>query len=211
MGAHTHGVAADARHRRGMQLERPVSVLVVDDHPAVRAGLRALIDAEPGLLTADTVADAFATAPAVHAHRPDVVVLDYQLAGTDGLTLCREITATSVPPAVLVYSAFAGEHMVIPGLIAGAAAILDKATEPRELTRTIRRVAGGERLLRRPRPETIEAAGYRVGVEDRALLRLLLDHADPTEIGLIAGLDPGEVHRRTDAIFRRLVILEQAI
>lgn len=89
-------------------------------------------------------------------------MLDYQPPSVDGLSLCRELTHGPVAPAVLIDSAFASEAMIVPAHLARTAAIADKATEPRELTARIRRVADGERLLPATTPELLEAAGHRL-------------------------------------------------
>jgi DNA-binding NarL/FixJ family response regulator len=186
-------------------------VLVVDDHPAVRAGVAALVDAEPGLHTVEAVGDAFAVAPAVHAHRPDVVVLDYQLPGIDGLSLCRTLRSAPLPPAVLIYSAFASRDMIVPAHIAGAGALADKALEPRELTLMIRRLADGERLMESPTPDLLDAAGHRLPRQDLPLLGMLTNGVAASEIAEVLGLSVERAHARIDRLLARLVVAHQPL
>src|SRR5689334_17205420 len=68
-----------------------IRVAVVDDHAAIRLGLTAAIDAQPGMVCAGVAADADEAHPLLHRTRPDVVVLDYHLPRVDGLELCRRI------------------------------------------------------------------------------------------------------------------------
>lgn len=193
-----------------MEHPRPIRVLVVDDHPAVRAGVVALIDAEPGLIAVDAVSDAFAVAPAIHAQRPDVVVLDYQIPGLDGLSLCREIRRGLVPPSVIIYSAFTGREMVVPAHLAGAGAVADKSVEPRELTLLIRRLVAGETLLPPATAELIDDASHRLRPEDRPLLERLLGPEPAARLAEASGLTRREVEDRVDGMLARLVVTRTA-
>ncbi len=193
-----------------MKRQRPISVLVVDDHPAVRTGLCALIDAEPGLVALGSAADAFAVPPAVHKLRPDVVVMDYQLPGRDGISLCRDLRRSPMAPAVLLYSAFADRTMVVPARIAGVRAIADKATEPRELALLIRRLADGEDLLPPTDPQLLSDAGHRLLPADLPVLGMLLSGVTPTEIAEITRCTAKEVDERIDHMLARLVVARPA-
>lgn len=193
-----------------MDRQPQVTVLVVDDHPAVRAGLCTLIDAEPGLVSTGAAGDAFAVAPAVHQQRPDVVVMDYQLPGQDGMSLSRGLSRGPVPPAVLIYSAFADRDMVIPARIAGVRAIVDKGTPPRELAMAIRRVAAGEDLLPPAEPELLADAGHRLPPEDLPLLGMLFNRVATSEIAETLGCSGGDVETRVDAMLARLVVARSA-
>ncbi len=190
---------------------RPVRVLVVDDHPAVRAGVTALVDAEPGLVAVDAVGDAFAVAPAIHAQRPKVVVLDYQLPGLDGLSVCRQIRRGLLAPCVVIYSAFAGRELLVAAHLAGAGAVVDKTAEPRELTLLIRRLAAGERLLAPVTGDLVEAAAHRLHSEDRPLLRRLLGGEPSARIAEAAGLAVAELDERVDRMLARLVVARSAV
>lgn len=192
-----------------MSTERLIRVLIVDDHAAVRAGVASLVDAEPGLKALEPVGDSFAVAPAVHAQRPDVVVLDFQMHGIDGLTLCREIRRGVLAPAVIIYSAFASRDMVVPAHVAGAAAIVDKGAEPRELTRTIRRVAEGESLLPEPDDAELSAAGHHLSAVEHSMLALLVRHLAPSAIASTLRLDPRDIEELIDGVLRRLVVRGQ--
>lgn len=193
-----------------MDPQRQVTVLVVDDHPAVRAGLCSLIDAEPGLVAMGSAGDPFAVPPAVHQQRPDVVVMDYQLPGQDGMSLSRQLARTTVPPAVLVYSAFADRDMVIPARIAGVRAIVDKATAPRDLALAIRQVAEGEDLLPPADPELLSEAGHRLPPEDLPILGMLFNEVPVAGIAETLACSRAEVEERIDHMLARLVVSRPA-
>lgn len=183
-----------------------IGVLVVDDHPAVRAGLRALVEAEPGMTALGEVGDTFSVAPAVYRMRPDVVVLDYQLPGVNGLSLCREITAGVMAPAVLVYSAFASRALTVPARIARAGAIADKGIEASALTSIIRRLAAGERLIADPSPDLVAAAAHRLSPEDAPVLELILSGAAVADVAERLGIPPVALERRVDRMLARLTV-----
>src|SRR5919205_2642338 len=83
-----------------------VRVLVVDDHPALRAGLARLLSAETGIEFLGTLAGTNGLSEAVRDARPDVVVLDYALGSGDGLTVCFRLKQQPRPPAVIPYSGY---------------------------------------------------------------------------------------------------------
>ncbi|HYF25875.1 MAG TPA: response regulator transcription factor [Baekduia sp.] len=105
-----------------------IRVLVVDDHPAMRAGLESVLRSEPGFRCLGAAASADAMWPLVRRHRPDVVVLDVRLGKDDGISLCRELRAEPEAPAVVILTADADPSTVGAATAAGASATLDKAT-----------------------------------------------------------------------------------
>src|SRR3954469_17848834 len=92
----------------------PLSVLIVDDHPALRAGLRALLEQEPGIVFAGAVPGEKQLMRALPELRPDVVVLDYALGRGDGLSACFRIKQLPHPPAVVLYTAYADDVFAVP-------------------------------------------------------------------------------------------------
>src|SRR5919198_1892952 len=119
-------------------------VLVVDDHPAGPQGLAALFGLEPGLTCVDTAASAGEAHEVWLAEeRPpaDVVVVDRHLPDEDGLSLCLWLRTRTPAPAVVIYSAFADEALVLPATVAGAAALVGKVADPSELCSAVRAAA----------------------------------------------------------------------
>lgn len=123
-----------------------IRVLLADDHPAVRAGLRFLLDDAPDVEVVAEVADGAAAVEQSRALRPDVVLMDVRMPGTDGITATAVITAERLAE-VLVLTTFDLDEYVTGALAAGAAGYLLKSAEPGVLLDAVRRVADGDGVL----------------------------------------------------------------
>ena len=124
-------------------------LLVVDDHPVVREGLRAMLDAEPDLRVvgeAGSGAEAVALAAAL---RPDVVLMDLRMPGTDGVEATGRITAAG-DARVLVVTTYDTDTDILRAVEAGATGYLLKDTPRRELVDAVRAAARGETVLAPP-------------------------------------------------------------
>ena len=125
----------------------PTRIVLVDDHSIMRQGLRAVLEREDDLRVvgeAGTPADAVAT---VAASRPHVVLLDLKLTAgpqTDGLDVCRRLTAAHPGLGVLVLTTFAEDRLVVESVQAGARGYVVKDVDTTELVRAIRAVSRGE-------------------------------------------------------------------
>lgn len=125
-----------------------IRVLLVDDHPVVRAGLRALLEGQRDLVVVDEAASAVDAESRVRRLGPDVVLMDLDLgAGDGGAAATRRLRALPTPPRVLVLTAFATEADVLAALDAGAQGYLLKDAPAEELFRAVRAVARGETAL----------------------------------------------------------------
>ncbi|CAN5825300.1 response regulator transcription factor [soil metagenome] len=128
-------------------MDADIRVIVVDDHPVVRQGLRVFLDSCEGI---DVVAEAADGDEALrklrHLH-PDVLLLDLQMPGRDGLAVLEALADLSDPPRTLVLTSFADADRVLPAVRAGAAGYLLKDVEPRDLEAAVRAVHRGESLL----------------------------------------------------------------
>ena len=130
-----------------------IRVLVVDDHPVLRAGLEAVLRAEPGFRCVGGAENGSEMWTLLRRGRPDVVVLDHRLGDEDGIELCLEIReAERNAPAVLLYTADPSPAVERAAVAAGAHGIVDKAVGVGVLFDAIR-VAG-----RRPGSSSDEAA-----------------------------------------------------
>ena len=129
------------------------SVLVVDDHPALRAGLEQLLDQEPGYRLLGAVSSEAELAIALQRHRPDVVVMDYALTRGDGLSACFRLKQRPHPPGVVLYSAYVDDVFAVPATLAQADAIVSKSDPVEVLLTAIDAVAAGETQVPSPDPE----------------------------------------------------------
>ncbi|MDQ2811333.1 MAG: response regulator transcription factor [Actinomycetota bacterium] len=127
-----------------------IRVAVADDHTLVRAGFRALIDAEPGLEVVGEAADGAEAVELAATAAPDVILMDLRMPGTDGVEATRQITSRSRaerPVRVLVLTTFDLDEYVYAALRAGASGFLLKDTPPAELITAIKVIATGNALL----------------------------------------------------------------
>jgi DNA-binding NarL/FixJ family response regulator len=181
-----------------------IRIVVVDDHPALRAGLDTVLAGEPGLVPVGSAGSAGELWPVLTTCKPDVVLLDYHLPGDDGLQICRRIKARLLAPKVLLYSAYAGSQLSIPATLAGADGVIGKGIPARELCDAIRRVASGHRVVPPIAPELMREARDRVGDEELPLLGMLLHQTPVPDIAPVLDVDPATVERRIDRIIARL-------
>lgn len=124
-----------------------IRVVIADDEDLIRAGLRVIIDTEPGLSVVGEAADGAAVLPVVRRERPDVVLMDVRMPALDGIEATRRLAALDQPPKVLVVTTFENDDHVYEALRAGADGFLLKRTRPDELVRAIKLVVSGDALL----------------------------------------------------------------
>ena len=127
--------------------ERPLRILVVDDHEVVRQGLVALLDRRDEfqvVAEAGSVAEAIAAA---HRYEPDLVVMDVRLPDGSGIEACREIRAEFPSTRVVILTSYPDEEAVLSAIIAGASGYLLKQIRSRDLVSALESVGRGESLL----------------------------------------------------------------
>jgi DNA-binding NarL/FixJ family response regulator len=124
------------------------TVLLADDDVVVRQGLRVLLEFHPDLTVVAEAADGDEAIALAAQHRPDVIVMDVRMPGTDGIAATRTITAWEPPrPRVLVLTTFDLDDIVYDALEAGADGFLLKRATPEDLVAGIRTVAAGDGLI----------------------------------------------------------------
>jgi DNA-binding NarL/FixJ family response regulator len=126
-----------------------IRVLLADDQGLVRAGFRALLDAEDGVSVVGEARDGREAVELTRSLRPDVVLMDIRMPGLDGLAATREIATDRALAGVriVILTTFEIDDYVFEALRAGASGFLVKDTEPVDLIAAVRLVAGGEALL----------------------------------------------------------------
>ncbi|MCX5415093.1 response regulator transcription factor [Streptomyces sp. NBC_00059] len=126
-----------------------IRVVIVDDQALMRAGFRALLDAEEGIEVTGEAADGRAGVELVRRHRPDVALIDVQMPVMTGIEATREIAADPALAGVhvVILTNYGLDEYVFDALRAGAAGFLLKDTEPAELLRAIEVAARGDALL----------------------------------------------------------------
>lgn len=182
-----------------------IRIVVVDDHPALRAGLRTVIASEPGLVFAgESSGSEESLWPLLRSVRPDVILLDYHLPKSDGLQFCYRIKRDRPAPRVAVFSAYASPELVLPARLARADALLGKGIGARELFEAIRRIYAGESLLGEVSPGVLRDATAGLPDDQRALVGMLLGGTTESEAAQTLGLAPAEVEHAVQRIISSL-------
>jgi len=125
----------------------PISVMVVDDHPIVREGLVAVFEDEPDFIVAGAAGSAEEALLAAPRLKPDVIVLDLELPGLDGVAAIPRLREACPGAGVLVLTAYAEDERVFSALQAGARGYLLKGTPAAEIARAVRVIHGGGTAL----------------------------------------------------------------
>ena len=183
-----------------------IRVAVVDDHPAIRAGLAMVLDDEPDMSHVGGAASVAEVEHLMYGTQPDVVILDYHLPDGNGLDVARAIKAAVPAPKIVLYSAYADASFVVPGLIAGVDGIVNKSGQTHELFEAIRTVAAGERALPDLTPGLLQAAGRTLDQEDLPILGMLVDRTAPRDIAAVLRCSAEELQRRLTRMLSALCI-----
>jgi DNA-binding NarL/FixJ family response regulator len=180
------------------------TLLIVDDHAAVRAGLAALVASDEGLNVAATAAEAETALALAEQHRPDVALIDFHLPGDDGLALCLRLEAFEPRPRRVLYSAFADDLLGVLAAVAGADALVPKSADPEELLEAVHAVAGGRPLPPRSSPSALNTVGAALDPADLPVLGMLLHGTPADEVASTLAMSRDWLLARRWAILRRL-------
>jgi DNA-binding NarL/FixJ family response regulator len=180
-----------------MTAARPIRVVISDDHPVVRQGLRSFLEAR-GHEVVGEAGDGEATVRVVRETRPDVLLTDLVMPGIDGIEAIRRLRADGPPVGILVVTSFSGADQVIPAIQAGADGYMLKDAGPAALDDAIRAVHGGEQMLA---PEAAAVVMARVAGEATAPApgHPDLERLTPREREVLAGLGRGLTNRQLAA------------
>lgn len=184
-----------------------IRIVFVDDHPAVRAGLQAVLRAEPGLVPVGAAADPAEAQALIERTAPDVVLMDDRLDGQDGFLLGRRIKAGAASPAVVVYTNEPPHTVALAARLAGVDAVVDRAAPPEELCAAIREAARGQASLPGLTADELREAGSRLPDADLPILGMAVNRVPPREIAETLGMRGREVARRLE----RMILLVRAL
>jgi DNA-binding NarL/FixJ family response regulator len=189
-----------------------IKILVVDDHPVVRAGLAGMIDGQSDMQMVGEAGDGRAAVDAFRRRRPDVTLMDLKLPGTSGVEATREIRAEFPAARVLVLTTYDGDEDVYQALRAGACGYLLKDASRADLLLAIRAVHAGRRHV----PPALAArvvervAGEHLTSRELQVMRLVAEgkgnRAIAAELTLTEGTVKGYVH----TLFEKLGVTHRA-
>jgi DNA-binding NarL/FixJ family response regulator len=199
-----------------------ISIVLADDHPIVRQGLRALLQAEPDFRIVGEAGDGLEAAQLVERLQPDVLVLDLMMPGLDGLAVTRQVSQRAPHTRVVILSMYANEAYVLEALRAGAVAYVLKASNSAELVRAVHEVTAGRRYLSPPLSERAieaylekaEAAALdpyeTLTAREREVLHLAAEGRTNAEIARRLTISPRTVEMHRSSLMRKLGLRSQA-
>jgi DNA-binding NarL/FixJ family response regulator len=183
---------------------KQIHLMVVDDHPAVRWGLEQLLEGQRDFSVTAVCISAEGVLARAEAERVDVAIVDYSLGGRNGLWVCRQLKRLPQPPRVIIFSAFANDHLAACCIVAEADAVLNKGVLGSELCDAVRAVMRGRRLLPRVSPPLADTLRRRLTDEERMLFGMLLTGIPRAEICRVLGTSLHQLACREDAVLRKL-------
>jgi two-component system response regulator DevR len=183
---------------------RDLRLLVVDDHPAVQTGLKHLLDDQPDFEVVATRSTGESAVALAEQDDVDVAIVDYHLGGRNGLWVSRMLKRLPRPPRVIIFSAFANDHLAANCVVAGADALLSKGSLGSELCDTVRSVAHGRRLLSRVPQPMADMLRRRLDGVDQSIFGMLLAGISPAEIEQTLRISADELKSREVAMLSKL-------
>lgn len=190
-----------------------IRVLIADDQPLMRRGLRTVLELEPGLEVVGEAANGEEALELARASRPDVVLMDVQMPVMDGVEATRRLVDEGGGARVLVLTTFDDEAYVLDGIRAGAAGYLLKDVRAEELCDVIRSVARGERFiqpkvaaiyLQRMAERNAEPETEPLSPRESEVLQLVAQGRTNREIATQLGLSPSTVKNHVNSILAKL-------
>ena len=191
-----------------------ISVLIVDDHPLVRAGLVGLIASAPDLELVGEAGGGEAAVSLATELRPDVVLMDLSMPGMDGVDATRLVTASAPATAVVVLTSFRDHARVVDAVRAGAVGYLLKDCEPAELLAGIRAAAAGDapldpRIARALLPSPAASARDSLSAREEEVLRLITRGFSNKQIGTELGIAERTVKVHVGNLFKRIDVADR--
>jgi DNA-binding NarL/FixJ family response regulator len=194
--------------------ETTISVLLVDDHPLVRAGLTALIDSTPDLVVVGEASGGEQAITLAAECEPDVVLMDLSMPGMNGVEATRGLLALQPDTHVVVLTSFHDQAQVAGALEAGAVGYLLKDSDPRDVLSAIRSAASGHapldpRVARVLLPSTTPKVSDSLSARELEVLQLVAKGLPNKLIGRNLGITERTVKVHVGHLFRRIGVADR--
>ncbi|NUW39830.1 response regulator [Nonomuraea rhodomycinica] len=197
-----------------------IRIVLADDHPVVRSGLRALLDSISGLTVVAEAADGHAAVREAVARKPDVLVMDIRMPHLDGIEATRRIAQAAPGVAVLMLTMYEDDDSVFSAMRAGARGYLLKGAQQDEIARAIHAVAGGQAIFgpgvaRRvlgffAAPPVVQEPFPELTDREREVLDLIAAGRPNGEIARRLAIAPKTVANHISSIFTKLQVADRA-
>lgn len=188
-----------------------ITVVICDDAPIVRMGLRMVVESEPDLTVVGEAKDGAEAVAVVRAEQPDVILLDIQMPGVDGIEAARQILAEDTKTRVLVLTTYDHDDNVLAALSAGASGFLVKDAPPERVIEAIRAIAAGDAMLSPTvTRRLLDSVGLpkgklpKLSEQDTEILKLIAKGRTNNEIAADLDLTPTTVKTYVSRLFTRI-------
>lgn len=186
--------------------------MLVDDHFVVRSGLVASLEMEDDIDVVSEVESGPEAIPAFEEHRPDVILLDLQMPGMNGIEVAEKLCESHPDARILIFSTFARDDEIAAALEAGALGYLQKSAGREELLQALRSVAAGESYLPAEIRERLSGRnlGPSITLREREILQLISKGRANKEIAAELGIAEDTVKRHVSNILQKLQVSDRA-
>ena len=203
-------------------MERPVRVLIADDHAVVREGLRAVLGSEPDMEVVGEAATGKEVLERAADLRPDVILMDIQMPGINGIEATRRIIAANQEIGVVILTMYEDDDSIFSAMRAGARGYVLKGAHPSQILKVLRAVADGEayfgpEIARRlmdffsaPKPPSPAEAFPELTTRERDILDLIAQGRSNAKIARRLYLSPKTVGNHISHIFTKLQVADRA-
>lgn len=193
-----------------------IRLLLVDDHPVVRAGLRTVSEVDESILIVGEASTGREAIEAAKRLEPDALLLDVRLPDQSGLEVCRELKATPNPPKILFLTSFADNELVLAAMQCGADGYLLKNNHPKEIAAALRTIMQGgaifDPVVTRSAMTRMVAAGAPtakdplddLSAQEIRVLECVATGQTDKEVAVTLGLQPKTVRNYLDRVFEKL-------
>jgi DNA-binding NarL/FixJ family response regulator len=189
-----------------------ISVVIADDHPITRAGIRKFLEKAPDIEVVGEASDGESALSLVKEFKPDVLLLDMEMPGKKGLDVARELQEAGSPVKILALSTYDDKQYIFGLLSTGAAGYLVKDEVPQTIVEAVRGVAQGQQgWISRKVAAVISAwtaedpsQESQLSSRELEVLKLVVDGKTNQEIGLEIGISPKTVEKHLESVYSKL-------